>query len=152
MTKLLLIALLLLPTLVSGQESKPPTLLQFAQDALKNSEGGTALNLSGDRLAAPYVPLRTLNWPLTNIFDGGFGAIAGDKIQVADALVSARLNLPQLANGLFGTSWFQKHTHGLTLPTLFIGPAIKAAWPMSEFTWKKNTMFLIGIPFGSIGI
>lgn len=130
------------------KEKKAPGAIGFITDAIQNAEGDTAFNLNGDKFGAFFVPLRSIDLPVASAFDAGVGALVGGG--KPEALASVRLNLPQLANGLFGTSWFQRHSHGLTLPSLFMGPAVKAEWPIRNWTWRQDIYFLVGIPFGSV--
>lgn len=122
-------------------------LSAFISSSIQSAEGDSAFNLNGQKTGAFFVPLRVLDKPFPNILDVGLGAEVGGGVQ---GLVSARINIPQVANGIFGTKWFTTSTHGPILPTLFAGPAVKAAWPIKTWTWKNDLLFLIGIPFGSI--
>ncbi len=141
--KIIILAVMLMATQVKAQ-----TAVQFIKDAASNAEGDSAFNLAGKQQGAIYVPLRTIDLPVANALDAGGGALVGSGSP--QGLISARLNIPQLINGLFGTSWFTKYSHGISLPTLFIGPALKAEWPIDKWTWKMDTYLLIGIPFGSV--
>lgn len=142
----LILSVLLSPAISRCEEA--PGAVSFIQDAVKNAESDMALNLHGDKFGALYVPLRVLDFPVANSLDGGAGAVIGAG--TPEGLISARLNIPQLINGLCGTSFFTKYTHGIVLPTLFLGPAIKAEFPPRNWTWRKDTYLLIGIPFGSV--
>lgn len=126
------------------------TFVDFLSDSIKHSEAGTALNISGDKLGVFYVPIRTLDFPFPNSFDAAIGATAGNGS--AEGLASIRVNMPQIANGIFGTSWFLKNSHGRELPTLFIGPAFKTHWPINKWRWDSDFLVLIGIPIGSLGL
>ena len=143
--KKMLAAVLLFVTVSAGATE----FGDFVKSAAMSAEGASAFNLNGDKFAALYVPLRTIDWPIKNAVDGGVGAFAG-SLNHPDALVSARLNVPQLVNGLFGTKFFVDNSHGPVLPTLFIGPALKAEFPINKWTWKQDTFLLVGIPFGSL--
>lgn len=144
--------LLLFALLTSGAHAQtpaaPPSAIDFIKTAIVNAEGDEAVSLAGKGYGAAYFPLRTLDLPWANTFDAGAGALFGGG--KPEALLSARINLPQIANGIFGTSWFVSHTHGPELPTLFLGPAVKAEWPLNRWTWGKDIYFLLGIPFGSV--
>lgn len=149
MKKLLFISCLFLAVSAKAQISNP-SLIQFVSDSVKNAEGVSAFNLHGDKLGGLYMSLRTLDYPLANAADFGAGAVFGAGHP--DGLVAARINVPQLANSIFGTSFFQNKSHGPALPTCFIGPAFKASWPITQWTWGKDAFLLVGIPFGSIGL
>lgn len=125
------------------------TAISFISDAVKRAEADTFVNLSGQKGAAVYVPLRVLDWPIANISDVGLGGAGG--LGKPEGIVSARINVPQLANAVFGTRWFAANSHGPVLPSFFLGPAIKAAWPPSSFRWDREVLFLLGLPLGSIG-
>ena len=125
-----------------------PSAVEFISEQVKRAEGASAVNLGGKFGAAIFVPLRTLNWPVANILDTGIGGAGG--FGKPEALASVRLNLPQVVNAIFGTSLFVKNTHGPRLPSLFLGPAVKAAWPVSSWTWKNDAMFLLSIPFNNL--
>lgn len=135
--------LMLFPSLVGAQ-----TFSNYFQNAVKTAEVDSAFNLKGDKFAAAYVPLRTLNVPYPNVLDVGAGAVFGAG--KPEGLVSVRINIPQVINGIFGTSWLTSISSGTPLPTVFIGPAIKAAWPINTWTWKSDTFLLIGLPFSSL--
>lgn len=146
--KKLLLGVLLLGSISTANAV---SLRDFISDRLKNgSEGITAFNLHEDKVAGVYVSFRSLNWPTANILDAGVGGLFGAGHP--DGIMSARINLPQIANGIFGTSWFTAHTTGPELPTLFIGPAVKSEWPINKWTWGKDVYLAIGIPFGSVGL
>lgn len=142
-------AAVLLALVGPAWSQEAPTALEFIGEAVKHAEADTAFNLNGDKFGAAYFSIRTLNVPFPNIIDAGVGAIFGAG--KPEGLVSVRLNLPQLVNGIFGTQWFTKVTSGPVLPTLFIGPAIKADFPFQQWTWKKDVFLLIGLPLGALG-
>jgi hypothetical protein len=134
--------------LLTQQAKTGASAVSFIKDAITNAESGMAFNLKGEKLAAFYVPLRTLDVPWPNIVDGGAGAISGGG--TPEGAVAVRLNLPQIANGIFGTSWFMKNSHGVELPTIFLGPMFKTEWPMNKWTWQKDAFLEVGIPFNDV--
>jgi hypothetical protein len=125
------------------------TVLSFISDAVKRAEADTFVNLSGQKGAAVYVPLRVLDWPIESVGDVGIGGAGG--LGKPEGIVSARINLPQVANAIFGTRWLAANSHGPVLPSMFLGPALKASWPPSSFRWDREVLFLLGLPFDRIG-
>src|SRR5258706_327676 len=142
--KKMIVAMLMLVTV----SVKAQTFSEFIASEAKTAEVDSAFNLNGGKYAAAYLPVRSLNIPWANVADVGGGGVFGAG--KPDGLVAFRLNLPQLANGLFGTSWFTSHTTGPVLPTLFLGPAVKAAWPIDQWTWKQDVFLLAGIPLSAL--
>jgi len=125
-------------------------LSDFVKSSIDAAEADSAFNLAGNKYGAAYVPLRSLDKPWPNILDVGVGGIFGAG--TPQGLVSARINLPQVVNGIFGTKWFVSYSHGPVLPTLFFGPAVKAAWPIRTWTWRNDAFLLLGIPISGIGL
>lgn len=144
------VAILFILAWARPAHAAPSDLGAFIKASIEAAEGGSAFNLAGQRLGDIYVPLRTLDLPWPNILDAGGGAVFGAGHP--DGLVAIRINLPQIANGIFGTSWFVNHSHGPALPTLFMGPGFKAAWPITTWRWDHDAFLLLGIPFSSIGL
>lgn len=139
------------PGSVAGQPAaaQPPSLMTWLGDAVKTVEADSAFNLQGQKYGAAYKALRTLDVPVANAFDAGGGAVFGAG--KPEGLVSVRVNLPALADGLFDLGWFKRNTHGDVLPDFFLGPSLKAEWPIRDWTWKKDTFLLLGIPISSVG-
>lgn len=136
-------------TALNAAPPPKPSAIDFISDSVKRAEADTFLTIGGQKGAALFVPLRVLNWPSPDIVDVGLGAAGG--LGKPEGLASVRVNIPQVFNAIAGTRWFAKNTTGPILPTLFLGPAVKAAWPINSFRWENDTMFLLGMPFSSIG-